>query len=125
MTDAAAIADRYIAAWNETDPDMRRRLLARIWTEDGTYQDPLMQGEGHDQIDGLIAAVHERFPGFRFALTGTPDGYGDCIRFSWALGPEGADGIVKGTDFATLEGGRLKAVTGFLDQVPAPADALA
>ncbi|AWM86628.1 nuclear transport factor 2 family protein [Microvirga sp. 17 mud 1-3] len=127
MTDATAIADRYIAAWNETDPDMRRRLLSQIWTEDGTYRDPLMQGEGLDQIDTLIAAVHERFPTFRFALTGTPDGYGDCIRFSWELGPEGADGIVKGTDFATLQGGRLKTVAGFLDQVPAqaPAEAVA
>ncbi|MCB8821172.1 nuclear transport factor 2 family protein [Microvirga rosea] len=118
MTDTATIADRYIAVWNELDQGRRRQLLTQIWTEDGSYRDPLMAGKGHDQIDTLIAAVHAQFPGFRFSLLGQPDGYGDQIRFSWALGPAGADGIVKGTDFATLEGGRLKAVTGFLDQVP-------
>jgi hypothetical protein len=122
MTDAATIADRYIAVWNETDQAKRRRLLAQVWTEDGTYQDPLMTGAGHDRIDALIAAVHEQFPGFRFALTGQPDGYGDQIRFSWELGPEGVEGIVKGTDFANLEDGRLKNVFGFLDQVPVQAE---
>ncbi|MBZ6075405.1 nuclear transport factor 2 family protein [Microvirga puerhi] len=118
MTNAITIADRYIAVWNETDQDARRQLLKHVWTEDGTYRDPLMAGHGHDQIDALISAVHTQFPGFRFSLLGRPDAYGDQIRFSWALGPAGTDGIVKGTDFATLEDGRLKAVTGFLDQVP-------
>ena len=69
----------------------------------------------------LIAAVQARFPDFRFALTGRPDGYGDHVRFSWELGPEGGEGFVKGTDFAVLDGERLKAVSGFLDQVPAGA----
>jgi hypothetical protein len=119
MTDAATIADRYIALWNETDAGRRQDLLVKLWSEDGTYIDPLMQGSGHSQIDALISAVHQRFPDFRFALIGQPDGYGDQVRFSWQLGPEGADGPIKGTDFATLDDGRLKHVVGFLDQVPA------
>jgi hypothetical protein len=49
MTDAAQIADRYIAVWNETDPARRRALLAEGWTENATYVDPLMAGEGHDE----------------------------------------------------------------------------
>jgi hypothetical protein len=118
MTDATSIATRYIALWNETNADHRQALLADLWTEDGTYIDPLMQGSGHTQI-GAFSAVHQRFPGFRFALVGQPDGYGDNVRFSWQLGPEGADGPIKGTDFATLDNGRLKEVVGFLDQVPA------
>jgi hypothetical protein len=121
MTDAASIATRYIALWNETDPDRRKALMADLWSEAGTYRDPLMQGDGHDQIDALIAGVRGQFPGFRFALVGQPDGYGDQVRFSWQLGPEGSDGPIKGTDFATLENGRLKSVIGFLDQVPAAA----
>jgi hypothetical protein len=121
MTDAAIIANRYIDLWNETDPQRRRTLLAELWNETGTYLDPLMQGQGHDQIDALIAGVHGQFPGFRFALLGQPDGYGNQIRFSWQLGPEGSGGPIKGTDFATLENRRLASVTGFLDQVPAAA----
>ena len=121
MTDAASIATRYIALWNETDPDRRKALLADLWAEAGTYRDPLMQGEGHDQIDALIAGVQGQFPDFRFTLMGQPDGYGDQVRFSWQLGPAGSDGPIKGTDFATLENGRLTSVVGFLDQVPAAA----
>jgi len=80
-----------------------------------------MQGSGHNQIDGLISEVQQRLPAFRFALIGQPDSYGSNVRFSWQLGPEGADGPIKGTDFATLDNGRLKEVVGFLDQIPAAA----
>ena len=108
-----------IAAWNETDPDRRRALVAALWTEDATYLDPLMKGEGHHGIGGLIEGVQARFPGFRFSLSGQPDGYGDRLRFSWDLGSEGAEPVVQGTDFAVLaEDGRLRAVTGFIDRLP-------
>jgi SnoaL-like domain len=121
MNDPTSIANRYIALWNETNASRRQGLLADLWTEDATYIDPLMQGGGHGEIDALVSAVHQRFPDFRFSLIGQPDGYGNQVRFSWQLGPEGADGPIKGTDFATLDNGRLKQVTGFLDQVPAGA----
>ncbi len=121
MTATTHIADRYIALWNETDTRRRRALLSEDWTETATYVDPQMQGQGHDQIAALIEAVHERFPGFRFTLDGRVDGYGDKVSFSWALGPEAQADMIKGTDFAVIEGGRLKSVTGFLDKVPATA----
>jgi hypothetical protein len=121
MTDTTRIADRYIAVWNETDPIRRRVLLTEGWTETATYVDPLMQGQGLEQIGSLIDAVQARFPGFRFILDGRVDGYGDKIRFSWTLGPEGQADMIKGTDFAVVEGGRLRSVTGFLDKVPAGA----
>ena len=121
MTNAQHIADRYIAVWNERDPARRRSLLTDGWTEDARYVDPLMQGQGREQIGALIAAVHERFADFRFALIGQADGHGDQLRFSWGLGPEGAESPIKGTDFVVVDGGRVASVTGFLDQVPAAA----
>jgi hypothetical protein len=120
MFDAATIAARYIALWNESDPQRRRALLLQAWTEDASYVDPMMQGTGHEQIDSLIAAVHERFPGHRFALAGEPDGHGERARFSWTLGADDAPPVARGTDFAVLaEDGRLRSVTGFLDAVRA------
>jgi len=121
MTDAATLAARYIALWNETDPNRRRALLADGWDVDASYADPLMSGRGHEQIAALIGAVHKRFPGFRFELDGRIDSLDDKVRFSWALGPAGQPDVIKGTDFAVIEGGRIKAVTGFLDKVPAGA----
>jgi hypothetical protein len=112
------IAQQYIEAWNETDAEARRALIARTFTEDAAYVDPLMAGHGHAEVDALIGGVQQRFPDFRFALIGTPDGFGEHVRFSWGLGPAGADAPIKGTDFVRLQDGRLKSVTGFLDQVP-------
>lgn len=119
MTDANNTARRYIAVWNETDAEHRKRMIAESWTETAVYVDPLMRGEGHDEINALVEAVQARFPGFRFELIGDADGHGDNLRFSWGLGPAGAEALIKGTDFAVLDGSRLKAVHGFLDQVPA------
>ncbi len=119
MDDLKDLVDRYIAIWNDTDAASRRALIARTWTEDARYLDPLMAGEGHVGIDGMIAAVQQRFPDFRFSLLGSPDAHADRLRFSWALGPQGGEAIVKGTDFAVIKDGKLQAVTGFLDQVPA------
>ncbi|HVV42824.1 MAG TPA: nuclear transport factor 2 family protein [Nitrobacter sp.] len=121
MTNAATVAARYIDLWNETTADRRRSMLAANWTDDATYVDPLMSGEGHAGIDALIAGVQQRFPGFRFTLIGKPDGYGDHLRFSWGLGPDGIDSPIKGTDFAVVKDGRIRSIIGFLDQVPSAA----
>ncbi|MFO1037816.1 MAG: nuclear transport factor 2 family protein [Geminicoccaceae bacterium] len=119
MAEAATIAERYIALWNEADPVRRHDLLAAEWSEDATYADPLARASGHAEIDTLIGAVQQRFPGFRFTLVGTADGVGDRVRSSWALGPEAQPDMIMGTDFVLVENGRLKSVTGFLDKVPA------
>ena len=117
--DPQDIAARYISAWNETDPGRRRALVSALWTEDASYLDPVMGGDGHGGIEALVAGVQARFPGFRFSLSGRVDGFGDRLRFSWDLGPEGGEPVVQGTDFAVLAGdGRLRAVTGFIDRMP-------
>lgn len=118
MTDASSIANNYIAAWNEHDATKRKQLLSAHWTANATYTDPLASVDGIDQIDELISGVQQRFPDFRFALIGKNDGFGDKVRFSWGLGPAGADAPVKGTDFVEITGGKINRVTGFLDQVP-------
>jgi hypothetical protein len=124
MTDAVnalKIAEGYIALWNERNDSRRRDLLASNWTRNARYVDPLMKGDGPDGIDTMIAGVQQRFPDFEFALIGKPDGYADFVRFQWGLGPRGGDNPIKGTDFVVIEDGRIRSVTGFLDQVPAGA----
>ena len=119
MTDPKAIAESYIALWNETDPAVRKQLLARYWAEGATYVDPLMAGSGTGEIETLIEGVQQRFPNFSFNLIGKPDGYGDRVRFSWSLGPgDYVEAPIEGTDFAVLKDGRIASVTGFLDKVP-------
>ena len=64
------MVERYLAAWNEKDAERRRRLVDALWTEDGSYTDPLADASGRAEIDGLIGAVQQQFPGFVFTLGG-------------------------------------------------------
>jgi hypothetical protein len=118
--DPADVAARYLAAWNERDADRRRALIAALWTKDAAFRDPIMAGDGRAEIDAVIAGVQDRFPDFRFRQIGQADGFGDYVRLSWGLGPEGGDAPIKGTDIACVEAGQLKTVTGFFDQLPPP-----
>jgi hypothetical protein len=118
MTDAQSIAQRYIDLWNQRDDAKRLEILAAGWASDARYTDPLATVRGAAEISALIGGVQQRFPKFSFALLGKVDGFGDNVRFSWGLGPKGADAPIKGTDFASVKNGKIESVTGFLDQVP-------
>lgn len=118
MRTANKIAEDYIAVWNESDSGRRRKLMEATFIGGASYVDPLMRGGGIAEIDGLVGAVHARFPGLSFSLVGPADGFGEHVRFSWALGTPGAAPIVKGTDFVVCTDGRIASVVGFLDLVP-------
>ena len=110
----------YIAAWNETDPSLRRALIARAWSDSGLYLDAHREGKGHDAIDAMIGATQERFAGYRFRLSSGIEAHHDQVRFSWtAGGAPDAPLFFAGTDFAKLApDGRFQAVTGFTDAMP-------
>jgi hypothetical protein len=115
MPDVSTVVQDYIATWNEADPQRRRALVERTFAEDATYVDPLMAGDGTQQIDAMIEAVQQAYPGHRFELAGAPDAHHDRVLFSWhLLGEQGR--VATGLDVATLAGdGRLREVTGFLE----------
>ncbi len=116
------IIERYIAAWNETDPVRRRGLVDSLWAPDGSYTDPVAEVRGRAEIDGLIGAVQGQFPGLVFRLSGPVDANHNQARFTWHLGPSGDEPIVIGFDVAvTDETGQIRSVHGFLDKVPAAA----
>jgi hypothetical protein len=113
------VIERYIACWNQTDPGLRRKLIDQTWAADASYTDPLAAAAGRDAIDATIGAVQEQFPGFTFTLLGPVDSHHRQARFTWGLGPDGAEPVVVGFDVAVAgEDGRLATVLGFLDKVP-------
>lgn len=120
MTDFTALAERYLAAWNEQDTGLRVKAIAELWAEDGGYTDPLADVTGHDQITAVIAGAQAMFPGHLFSLAGPVDGHGHQARFTWHLTPVGAaEPTAIGFDVAVLtDDGRLSHVYGFLDKVP-------
>jgi SnoaL-like domain len=118
MPEIATIVDDYIAMWNEADAGARREIIARTWTEDATYVDPLMTGTGHDGLTEMVAAARQQFPGHTFHLSFGPDAHNDHVRFAWRLvADEGGTTAAEGVDFALVAGdGRLRDVVGFLEQ---------
>jgi len=122
MSNVKEVVERYLAAWNERDPAKRRAIIVKAWTEDANYTDPHRTGDGHEGISAMIATVHERFnESYQFRLKDGVDAYNDRVRFQWeAGGTKDAPMHFVGTDFAVLsKDGRLKAVTGFVDEAPA------
>jgi SnoaL-like protein len=113
------IVARYLACWNETGPDSRRKLISETWAADGRYTDPLADARGREEIDAVIAAVQAQFPGFVFTLAGPVDAHHQQARFTWGLGPDGAEPLVVGFDVAVANSdGQLTTVLGWLDKVP-------
>jgi hypothetical protein len=116
MTDVATLIDTYISIWNEGVPERRRALIAGAFADDATYLDPMMESEGPDGIDAMIAGAQQQFPGHRFVLAAGPDAHHDRLRFTWQLVGEDGGAVATGVDFATVaDDGRLRAVTGFLE----------
>src|SRR3954466_15020109 len=118
MSNVTALVDTYIALWNETDPARPRSLVEQTFTPDGRYLDPLMEGQGIDGIDAMVAAAQAQFPGTRFELHAGPDAHNDRVRFSWQLqAAAGGDALATGHDYGVLAGdGRFASVTGFLER---------
>jgi hypothetical protein len=102
------VIDRYFAMWNATDAAQRRDLIAQTYTEDANYIDPLMQSQGREGIDAMVAGVQAQFTSHTFRLTSAVDAHHDRVRFTWDLAPNGGAALVKGTDFAVIVGGKLQ-----------------
>ena len=121
MANVNELVVSYLAAWNERDAKKRRDLIAKTWTDDGRYVDAHRRGVGHAEIDAMIAAAQDAFPGYRLRLVTGIEAHNGFVRFSWAAGgaPD-APLYLGGTDFAIQGGaGRLESVIGFVDAAPA------
>jgi hypothetical protein len=113
------IIEKYIASWNETDPGRRRELIDALFTADATYTDPLADLRGPAEIDAAVAGAQQMFAGMVFRLAGPVDTNHSQARFTWHLGPAGAEPVVIGFDVAVANAeGQISSVHGFLDKVP-------
>jgi hypothetical protein len=119
MGDVATTVDAYLAMWNETDPARRAQHIERAWADDGRYVDPLLEAAGHAALSGMVAGVHEQYPGHRFRRVSGIDTHHDHQRYAWELAaPDGAV-TVAGIDVGALASdGRLHRITGFFGELP-------
>jgi hypothetical protein len=120
---AEQLADRFIALWNEADPERRRRLIAELWTEDGSQilQPPqemleiaarpglglaaTLEARGHAELEARAATAYEQWVDsgeLRFRRRDDVERLHDVVKFHWeAVSPDGEVTAV-GLDFLVL-----------------------
>ncbi len=75
MTNKTEIADfvaRYVAVWNEPDPEARRAAVHALWAADGAQYLEETQFEGHRAIEVRIAEAHDEFVAGEASCSGRP-----------------------------------------------------
>jgi hypothetical protein len=116
-TDTSAVeatVDAYLATWNETDAAKRAALIERSLGADLWYRDPMLEADGLEAYDGMIAAVQSQFPGLVMRRTSPVDAHRDLARFNWALGVPGEAPVFAGLDVAKTDAdGKLHRIIGF------------
>jgi hypothetical protein len=122
-TEAEQLADRYVALWNEADPERRRRLIAELWTEDGSQilQPPqemleiaarpglglaaTLEARGHAELEARAATSYEQWVdsgGLSFRRRDDVERLHDVVKFHWeAVSPDG-EVTGAGLDFLVL-----------------------
>lgn len=112
------LIDRWIAQWNEPEPEERRRLIDEVWADDGfqvlvnppegirdtaaTYGVPFPSVEirGHDAMYARVTRAYEMFIAdgqYVFEPGGEPVRYpGAAVALTWVMRSR-ADGSVAGS----------------------------
>ena len=101
---ATALAEKYLALWNEPDAARRRRTIAELWTEDGRHilQPPqeiraiaarpglamtaILEARGYEEIEARAASAYEHWVGSEgLSFRGRDDAerLGDVVQFHW------------------------------------------
>lgn len=108
----------YCAAWNEPDARLRRELLEKAWTSEGTYTDPQSFVEGREALVEHIGKFLKSSPGARIIQSSRADFHHGMFRFAWKF--VGGDGktVMEGIDFGTVAAdGKLQRIVGFFGPI--------
>jgi hypothetical protein len=106
--------DRYCAAWNESDPMRRDRILEAVWAKDATYTDPSIHLIGCQPLSDHIGRLLQRSPGCLVLRSSPVDSHHAWARFSWKRVSQDGTTRAEGIDIAELsEDGKLQRIVGF------------
>jgi hypothetical protein len=123
VREAEHLTDRYVALWNEADPERRRRTIGELWTEDGSQilQPPLeiraiaarpgigmavrLEARGHAELEARAATSYEHWvdsDGLRFRRRDNVDRLHDVVKFHWEAGSQDGQVTAVGLVFLML-----------------------
>ncbi len=87
MLDAQALADRYVAAWNEPDATKRSYAIAALWAPDA-QRHGRSEARGYGALSKLILTAPEKNAGregVRYRAAPTARLRGDVVTFRWEM----------------------------------------
>jgi hypothetical protein len=137
MRDPNELADRYVALWNEPDPDQRRQLIEELWTEDGAHilQPPqeirelaarpgiglsaTLEARGHTALEARATSAHDEFVAsgaFRFRRRDNVERVADVVKFNWEMVSTDGEVVGVGLEFLILSpDGRIRREYQFIE----------
>jgi hypothetical protein len=99
------LIQRYVALWNEPDPDRRRAAIRELWTAEAVhvlqppadlrataaaigFDRPVLEARGHEALERRVARAHDEFvaPGtFTFRYRGDGERLHNVVKFRWEM----------------------------------------
>jgi hypothetical protein len=133
--DRLELVDRYVAVWNEPDPDRRRQAVATIWTEDAAHllEPPrevreaaaalrtvaVFQARGHAELEARVGRAYEEFVANGELSFRPGDGgvrVADAVKFRWEMISVDGAVVAGGTELVLLAAdGRIRLDYQFID----------
>jgi SnoaL-like domain len=108
-----------VHVFNEHDSERRLTALRGLYSEDATLYDPETVATGPEAISAAVDALLAGLPpDFVFTSAGPAVGHNGVGRLFWRAGPPSGPVAVTGTDFAHVEGGRIKLLYVLIDPAP-------
>ena len=134
---AEQLANLYMALWNEPDADRRRRMIAELWTEDGSQilQPPqemreiaaspgiglaaTLEARGRTELEARATTSFEHWVGSEgLSFRGRDDAerLGDVVKFHWeAVADDGSTAAVGLNVLVLAADGRVQRSFTFVD----------
>lgn len=88
MFDAQELAERYLAVWNEADPERRRIQIASLWVPEGRHYVDVREAVGYAALEQRIAGSFNknvRDGRHRFRAVGNARTLHDIVVFDWEM----------------------------------------
>jgi hypothetical protein len=104
MTHIKELADRYVAVWNEPDPERRRDAVRELWSADAVhalpapaeireraarfgFDDLVLRVQGHDRLEIRVERSYQEFvaPGGHEFRLRDADRIDDVVRLGWEM----------------------------------------
>jgi len=116
--DPNAFAERYVAVWNERDPERRRQRIAELWIPEGATLNKTLEARGYPGLEARVRGSHEKWvrdAGCVFRPRDA-DGHHGTVRLRWEMVKPGGEVATVGADFLLLaDDGRIRTDYQFIE----------